>query len=143
MTISYGEKELSAVADRLSKSIKPGNIITFEGELAAGKTTLIKHICQSFGYMGNVNSPTFVIEHRYPSIYPGIKEIVHLDLYRLDKKAIDQLDWSEYSTTNTVTFIEWPGLAESNLPNNIKKVSIEKLSAPTERKLTLSENFND
>lgn len=141
MDREFIQDQLPQVARKLKSQFSPGDIIGFSGELAAGKTTLITEIARQFGYEGRVTSPTFVIEHRYPT--PGIKkvdEIIHLDLYRLNKDDLKSLDWDEYRhLKNSLVFIEWP----ERLPKNLLKISkLVKIKIINDKKrhLTLLNN---
>ncbi len=139
--IIYKEIDIVKVAKGIAKNIKPGDVITFTGELAAGKTTLIRDIVRALGYDKTVNSPTFVIEHRY-KLGKKIKEIIHLDLYRLNISDISKFDWDEYSDKSKVVMIEWPEIASGFLQTDVKTISIKKVDEKT-RELTFSQNFSD
>lgn len=139
--ISYREKDIASVAKKIAKNIKPGDVITFTGDLAAGKTTLIREIVRELGYEKTVNSPTFVIEHRY-KLGGKIKEIIHLDLYRLNKSDLLKFDWDDYTDKDKVVMIEWPEIASGFLQENVKTIIIRKIDEKT-RELTLSENFSN
>lgn len=82
------------------------------GEVGAGKTTLIRGACRALGVTEPVTSPTFTIGQRYSGRVP----VSHLDLYRLED--MDQEDpalLEDYVQPGSVTFIEWPAVAEPNL----------------------------
>jgi tRNA threonylcarbamoyladenosine biosynthesis protein TsaE len=140
MTIRYSEADLPKVAQTLARQINAGDVVAFYGELAAGKTTLIREIARELGFSGIVNSPTYVIEHRYQ--LKNNVEIVHLDLYRLDRQDLEHLDCHELSGEDKITFVEWPEQAEAYIPKKTKKITIEK-TAENSRSLKLSRNFND
>ena len=69
-----------AIASFLVKS-NDFNIIYLDGNLGAGKTTLVRSILKALGWSGAVKSPTFSILEEYH--INGI-DIFHTDLYRLD-----------------------------------------------------------
>lgn len=134
MEITYQLEEITNVAKKLAKLIEPGDIVGFTGELAAGKTTLISEIVKTLGYIGTVNSPTFVIEHRYPVNKKGLDEIIHLDFYRLSEADLVHFDWSEYLNSPTkIVLIEWPEIAETHLPKAVKQITIEPINEKTRR----------
>lgn len=138
MEIEFIQDNVPQVARKLKAKLNAGDIVGFSGQLAAGKTTVITEIAKQFGYEGKVSSPTFVIEHRYPT--PGIKkvhEIIHLDLYRLKKEDLLSLDWEEYKNQkNKIIFIEWPERLPANLIKLNKLVKI-KFKNDKKRHLTL------
>ena len=58
-------EELSKVSDSLISLRDKSNIIAFYGNMGAGKTTLIKNLCQKLGVHDEVNSPTFALVNEY------------------------------------------------------------------------------
>lgn len=142
MTIEYRLEQLPEVAKKLTRQIKDGDIIALSGPLAAGKTTLVAALLQSFGYVGHVASPTFVIERRYP-LTGKITEVLHLDFYRLSPEQIGSLDWLDTAgELGSITFIEWPERVANQLPPKTKTITLEIVNEKT-RRLTLSENTAD
>ena len=65
MKILATENELETVSRAIIGSIKEYQIIAFRGDLGAGKTTLIKNMCNLLGVEDNVSSPTFSIVNGY------------------------------------------------------------------------------
>jgi tRNA threonylcarbamoyladenosine biosynthesis protein TsaE len=100
-----GPADTEALGARLAENLKPGDVVVVEGELGAGKTTLIRGACRGLGVTDAVTSPTFTIGQRYAGRVP----IAHLDLYRLGDSAEEEpglLD--EYLTPDAIAFVEWP-----------------------------------
>lgn len=91
------------------------NIWLFEGNLGAGKTTLIKELCVQLGFEEPVQSPTFSIVNAYP-LNDG-SEIYHFDCYRL-KNQEEAFDFGieEYLYSGNKCLIEWPAVLEDLLP---------------------------
>jgi tRNA threonylcarbamoyladenosine biosynthesis protein TsaE len=82
----------------------------FDGEMGAGKTTLIKAICQALRAEGDFSSPTYALAHEY-FISHSTAKIFHLDLYRL--RSIDEamdIGIEDYLFDGSYCLIEWPGL---------------------------------
>jgi len=75
--------ELSAVARQLLPLITQHKIVAFYGIIGAGKTTLIKAVCEALGVTNMVNSPTFALVNEYH--IPNGKPIYHFDFYRINK----------------------------------------------------------
>lgn len=91
-------------------------VITLEGDLGAGKTTLARAICAGLGVadVHSVTSPTFSLVQQYEA---PAGPIVHVDLYRLRSEAeLDALGWDELVTTAPVLLVEWPERAAHTLP---------------------------
>jgi tRNA threonylcarbamoyladenosine biosynthesis protein TsaE len=84
-------------------------ILLFFGELGAGKTTLIKSICEGLGIAPvTVISPTYTLVN----IYPGTATVYHADLLRLDSpQALAEMDRGDWLNPGGPTLIEWPRAA--------------------------------
>lgn len=84
-------------------------VCLFYGEMGAGKTTLIKAICEGLGI-----DPTHVISPTYTlvNIYPGRVSVYHVDLFRIETPdAMLELDRDDWVNRSGPTLIEWPELA--------------------------------
>ncbi|MBL4707541.1 MAG: tRNA (adenosine(37)-N6)-threonylcarbamoyltransferase complex ATPase subunit type 1 TsaE [Flavobacteriales bacterium] len=99
------------------------NIISFRGDLGAGKTTLIKNICNFLGVKDEVTSPTFSIVNEYET--HNKKTIYHFDFYRLEseEEAFD-MGIEDYFYSTKLCLMEWPSKIEGLLPNDRIEVSI-------------------
>jgi tRNA threonylcarbamoyladenosine biosynthesis protein TsaE len=105
--------ETEALGAQLAAQLEPGDVVVVNGEVGAGKTTLIRGACRALGIEGPITSPTFTIGHRYEG---GRLPISHLDLYRLEGLEGEEpalLD--DYLVPGTIAFIEWPAVAEPQL----------------------------
>lgn len=124
--ISKSEKETFEFSKNLAASFKGGEIICLEGNLGAGKTVFSKGIAYGLGYKNNVNSPTFIVMKVYDIENKNIKNLVHIDAYRL--QGIDDLisiGVQEYfEKKDTVVIIEWPEKIKKILPKNILWIKI-------------------
>ncbi len=101
-------------------------IFLFNGDMGAGKTTLIKALCAELGVAGAVSSPTFAIVNEYA----GARDrIFHFDFYRL-KNQTEALDMGceEYFYSGDYCFIEWPEKIPDMLPSNYINITISVLN---------------
>ena len=114
--LALTEQELMDWGVRLGRQITPPLVITLDGDLGAGKTTLAKAICRGYGVTEEVTSPTFALVH----VYDAPKSPVHhADLYRLDgPKDLQNLGWDDLTQADALTLIEWPERAGELLPSN-------------------------
>ena len=81
---SFKLSEIDAIAAWMLQSNPTSHIICFEGELGAGKTTLIKAVCRKLGVKENVSSPTYSLLNVYHTEgNKNFQEVIHIDLYRL------------------------------------------------------------
>lgn len=106
--------ETEELAGRLATGLAGGDVVLISGELGAGKTTFVRGACRALGVTGPVTSPTFTIGQRYPAA--GGRTVGHVDLYRigsLDNEDPDLL--ADYTGPDTITFVEWPEGAQSEL----------------------------
>src|SRR5438270_1786911 len=74
---SAAETEL--IGAELAARLRPGQVVLVQGELGAGKTTLVRGACRALGVTAAVRSPTFTIGH----LYLGRVRVAHIDLFRL------------------------------------------------------------
>ena len=114
MIRSLTQSELEAEGERLGRSLSPGAVVTFEGELGAGKTTFIKAITRGLGVASPASSPTYALVHRYKG---RRGPVFHLDCYRLrtPDEAAD-LDWEGLLGEGDAILVEWPERAGAWLP---------------------------
>lgn len=117
---------LVKVANKLLQFAGERRIMTFSGEIGAGKTTLIQQLCVQLGVKESVTSPTFALANVYTTAEYG--EVNHLDLYRLKNKqeALD-IGIEEYLYEDCYCFIEWPEVISDLLPDDVVHISIELL----------------
>lgn len=116
--------ELEWVSKKLIREFGHNKTWLFEGEMGAGKTTLIKQICKQLGVVDTVTSPTFSIVNEY--LTQDGDTIYHFDFYRLkhETEALD-IGVDEYFNSNCLCFIEWPSKITDLLPSNTIKVEID------------------
>ena len=110
--ISTKLEDTQLFSERLASSLQPGDVITLEGDLGAGKTAFTKGLAVGLGIQKNVNSPTFTIIKEYQGKMP----LYHMDVYRLED-SYEDLGFDEYFNGNGVTVIEWAHIIEEQLPN--------------------------
>jgi len=126
------ESELPELAKRLLSEAGARRIFLLDGTLGAGKTTLIKQLCARLGVDPNeVHSPTFALVNEYE----GVETIYHLDLYRL--KDLDEainIGIEDILYSGHYCFIEWPGLIEPMLPDEVIRIKLE-LAPDSARKI--------
>ena len=131
--VTHSRLETENFAAEFAKTVNPGTVIAFEGDLGAGKTCFTSGFAKGMGYLGEVNSPTFAIVNEYLG---GRLNIYHFDMYRVE--GWDDLyttGYFEYLEMGGVLMIEWSENIASALPEDTVKVTIETLSE-NERRIT-------
>ncbi|MBV8389613.1 MAG: tRNA (adenosine(37)-N6)-threonylcarbamoyltransferase complex ATPase subunit type 1 TsaE, partial [Mucilaginibacter sp.] len=98
--------ELKHAAEQLISFGGLEKIFLFYGDMGAGKTTLIKSLCDNLRVKEPATSPTFSIVNEYQG---ESSRIYHFDFYRLknQSEALD-LGYEEYFYSGNYCFIEWP-----------------------------------
>lgn len=108
LSIHYGQNEIDRVVEQLYALLGQCRVMTFQGPLGAGKTTLVRALLRRAGIQEVISSPTF----SYVNIYKNAQgeTFYHFDLYRL--RTLDdffQAGFDEYlNMPNSWCFIEWP-----------------------------------
>ncbi len=113
----------------------PNMLITMEGDLGAGKTTMTKGIALGLGITQIVNSPTFTIM----KTYQGRLNLYHLDVYRINNPLSD-FELEEYFECGGLCVVEWAKQIEPLLPNDLLQIEILDLG-DNKRQVTLSSDF--
>lgn len=104
-TIADIDSAAAKLADALEAS--GATVVAFDGEMGAGKTTLISALCRKMGVADDMAaSPTFAIINEYSGSMP--RPIYHFDLYRIEsiEEALD-LGLDDYFYSGSPCFIEW------------------------------------
>ena len=116
--------ELPDAAKQLLKFSSGEKIFLFEGDMGAGKTTLIKALCAELAVKDITSSPTYSIVNEY--IYPNGK-VFHFDFYRI-KSEIEAYDlgFEEYLYSKHYCFIEWPEKIKGLWPENYIQIVINQ-----------------
>lgn len=98
-------------------------VITVQGELGAGKTTLVGGLLNALGVPGPVRSPTYTLIEPYET---SAVQVYHMDLYRLnDAREVEALGLRDLLTANSALLIEWPERGEGVLPPADLRVAID------------------
>ena len=131
--ISESPAETKKFGIKLAELIEIPALILLQGELGTGKTLITKAAVSALGYKGDITSPTFNLVQEYQAEV----EIIHMDLYRLDRsEELLEIGFEDYLNRDALIFIEWPELALSLIPADFIFINIEKISAG-QRKITV------
>ena len=133
--ISSSVAETEQIAADLAATLAPGEVITLEGDLGAGKTQFVRGLVRALGGdPRQVSSPTYVLLHCYPSA--GLT-VYHLDAYRVSgADELESIGFSELLDQRGIVVVEWASRVTESLPRQLVSVRIETLS-PTTRRITI------
>jgi tRNA threonylcarbamoyladenosine biosynthesis protein TsaE len=105
------------LGQHLAKQLPRGSILLLQGELGAGKTSLVQGLALACGITEPITSPTFALAQHYAD---GNPPLVHLDLYRLeDSGSADELflqEEEEARALGALIAVEWPERLGLQLP---------------------------
>jgi len=92
--------------------------VYLQGELGAGKTTLVRHLLRSMGVTGRIKSPTYAVVEPYElSTDLGQQAIWHFDFYRFtDPREWEDAGFRELFASPGLKLCEWPDKAAGSLP---------------------------
>ena len=123
--VTSSAEETINLGKSLSKFIEAGDIITLEGDLAAGKTTFVKGILDGFNFDRQVTSPTFTLINEYEAQ----PRVIHMDCYREnDLQRWINLGIQDYFFSNDVKIIEWPEIISALIPKDHISITLKSVS---------------
>ena len=121
--ISICEADTVALAKRVARELKTGDIVAFYGTLGAGKTAFCRGLIQALcSNVQEVPSPTFTLLQIYEA--PDFP-IYHFDMYRLKEPDEAYEIGIEDAFAEGVCLIEWPEKIGTLLPKKHWKITIE------------------
>ncbi|MGL4561336.1 MAG: tRNA (adenosine(37)-N6)-threonylcarbamoyltransferase complex ATPase subunit type 1 TsaE [Brevinema sp.] len=112
------------------------HIFVLQGDLGAGKTTLVKNFVALWNSDIIVSSPTFTLMNVYE---PENIRIHHFDLYRLTN-SYEALEWgfNEFVSDCDYAFIEWAERAKDLIPKPYTLIDMEHGKKETSRHIAIS-----
>lgn len=109
-TLAFG----AALGLALLPGALPALLVSLEGDLGAGKTTLVRGLLRGLGYGNRVKSPTYNLVEVHP--VSGLN-FYHFDFYRFNHpEEYLEAGLDEYFGSQGVCLVEWPDKAGDYLP---------------------------
>ncbi|HEY9009218.1 MAG TPA: tRNA (adenosine(37)-N6)-threonylcarbamoyltransferase complex ATPase subunit type 1 TsaE [Ohtaekwangia sp.] len=107
--------ELEEVARAIVTKLAGTPVWLLYGEMGAGKTTLVKAICDALQVDDVISSPTFSIVNEYQT--RGGEKLYHFDFYRIKNEAEAwDIGTDEYFYSGNRCLVEWPEKIPSLIP---------------------------
>jgi tRNA threonylcarbamoyladenosine biosynthesis protein TsaE len=111
---SNSAEQTQRIGNQFGALLEKGDVIALQGDLGAGKTTLVQGIASGWGSAESVTSPTFVLVNQYDR--PDGQRMSHLDAYRLDNLTqAEDLDLDHYQDKGPL-IVEWAERIKNLLP---------------------------
>lgn len=111
--LSGSPEDTERFGEALARLASPGTVFALRGELASGKTCLVRGMARHLAAGQATHSPTFTLVNEYgagPDLY-------HLDLYRLSgPEELADLGYEELFGGSAMCAVEWADRAEILLP---------------------------
>ena len=128
--ITHSPEETEKIGEALAKSLQPGTILAYRGDLGAGKTAFTRGLARGLGCKETVTSPTYTIVNEYLG---GRLPLFHFDMYRLaSSDDLWDIGWEDYLEREGVCAVEWSENVADAMENAVT-VTIEKLGETTRR----------
>ena len=121
---------LPAAAAQVQQAIAESGVtvVAFEGEMGAGKTTLIRALAAALGVPDDVSSPTFALVNEYRDSYN--KPVYHFDFYRIDSvEEAERMGAAEYLDSGYLCLVEWPARVAPLLPEPRLEVRLDVIGS--------------
>ena len=131
--ITHSPEETEKIGEALAKSLQPGTILAYRGDLGAGKTAFTRGLARGLGCKETVTSPTYTIVNEYLG---GRLPLFHFDMYRLaSSDDLWDIGWEDYLDREGVCAVEWSENVADAMEDAVT-VTIEKLGETT-RQITI------
>ncbi|MBL8758141.1 MAG: tRNA (adenosine(37)-N6)-threonylcarbamoyltransferase complex ATPase subunit type 1 TsaE [Phycisphaerae bacterium] len=107
MLHSTSPEQTETIGEALARVLRPGDVLTLDGPLGAGKTRLVRGIAAGLGVSGGeVSSPTFVIVAEHAG--RGGVRLAHADAYRLTgPEDLESVGWDRVQDGDAIVVVEW------------------------------------
>lgn len=142
--MTHNADQTRALGEALARHLSPGDLITLQGELGAGKTTLVQGIARGLGIKETATSPTFVLIVEHDGKIP----VLHLDAYRLENRGGEPICYDALrdagvldllDRNDAVKIVEWPERIQDVLPVARFEIRLAAGVADNERIIEISE----
>ena len=132
MEVNFALEQIKEAADKILADTANYKVFAFQGEMGAGKTTLIHALCEAMGVKDVITSPTFSIINQYKT--NDGQTVYHMDLYRIkDKNEAINAGIEDCLYSGNICFVEWPEKAPGIFPDNTLHIKITSVDDNTRK----------
>lgn len=129
--LTNSERETEQLGEQLARTLEPGSVIAFTGDLGAGKTAFTRGLALGLGVEERVTSPTFTIVNEYEG---GRLPLFHFDMYRLgSSEELFDIGWEDYLIRGGVCAVEWSENVDDALEADCIRVDIRRGGTDSQR----------
>lgn len=133
--LSHSPEETEQLGEQLGRTLRPGSVVAYRGDLGMGKTAFTRGLARGLGCTCRVTSPTFTIVNEYSGALP----LFHFDMYRLDSSdELFDIGWEDYLSRGGVCAVEWSERVEDALPEDALWVSFARGDGENGRIITVT-----
>jgi tRNA threonylcarbamoyladenosine biosynthesis protein TsaE len=131
----FSLEAMSSWGESLGARLLPPSVVTLDGDLGTGKTTLVRAICRGYGVRDAVTSPTFALVHEYAGTRSAV---FHLDLFRIaGPHELAGIGWYDALSSPALVLVEWPGRAGPEAPGGATSIRLAHVpGAPDIRRVS-------
>lgn len=120
---SRSPEETRILGASLAPVLLPGDVISLNGDLGAGKTVFVQGLATALGVSRRVTSPAFTIVHEYDARWP----ILHIDVYRLNSyQEVIDLGFEELLDPGAILLVEWGEAVAPLLPRRYLEIEMRQ-----------------
>ena len=131
-TSTTSAAETEALAEKLGRALKGGEVIELVSDLGGGKTTFVRGMARGLGSTDRVASPTFTLSRVYGA---GEHEIHHFDFYRLHEPGLIAEELADVLVDrHNIVVVEWADIVQDVLPK--RRLTVHITHAANGRSLT-------
>lgn len=137
--LSHSPNQTQTIAEKIAAKLDSGAVLALTGNLGSGKTHFTKGLAKYFQIKKNITSPTFVLMKVYKTKNKKIKQLVHVDCYRLDNpEELLAIGLDEYlNDPACLVVIEWAEKIKKILPKNTIWIKFNLGKKENERKIKI------
>lgn len=132
MEVNFALEQIKEATDKILADTANYKVFAFQGEMGAGKTTLIHALCEAMGVKDVITSPTFSIINQYKT--NDGQTVYHMDLYRIkDKNEAINAGIEDCLYSGNICFVEWPEKAPGIFPDETLHIKITSVDDNTRK----------